>query len=282
MVVYADCHAHLVSVAEELGGAALREVLAAYGDARDAALAAGRPAPLLVDVGTEPADLAARADLIARADLVGDGPGGPPFLRMSAGVWPSAEALADPDRALRELEAAIAAHEASGGSVAAIGEGGLDYYHANGSREAQIELFEGQIALARRLGLPLVVHSREAFEDTRDILAAAGLDVPVLIHCFGYGPDEARAFLSLGCHISFAGNLTYKKADALREACALVPADRLLLETDAPYMNPEPRRGRPCTSLDVERTYAVAAKLRCLDTDELAEIVARNARTIFG
>ena len=105
---------------------------------------------------------------------------------------------------------------------------------------------------------------------------------PVLIHCFGYGPDEARAFLDLGCYLSFAGNLTFKKSDGLREACALVSEDRLLLETDAPFMNPMPNRGKPSSPADVERSYGFAASLRGVPVSSLAETVSRNARELFG
>jgi TatD DNase family protein len=201
---------------------------------------------------------------------------------MAAGVWPSAEALARPADALAALEASAAEAEALGSPVAAIGEGGLDYHHMNGERDAQIELFSGQIALAARMRLPLIVHSRDAFADTLAALSGARLSTPVIIHCFGYGPDEARAFLDLGCHLSFAGNLTYKKADALRAACALAPADRILVETDSPYMCPEPRRGRPCTPLDVGRTYAAAAAIRGVAAGELAGTVSANLAELLG
>jgi len=142
---------------------------------------------------------------------------------------------------------------------------------------AQAQLFESQLALASRLGLPMIVHSRDAASDTLSILRSSRLASPVLIHCFGYGPEEARAFLDLGCYISFAGNLTYKKSDALCEACVIVPADRLLLETDSPYMNPMPRRGEPCSPKDVERTYTFASRLRGVQAEDLAETVSANA-----
>ena len=291
--MYTDSHAHLSSVAVELGEAALAGVLAAYARAWEAALpgipaaaAASRdpagvagtlpPAPLLVDIGTEPEDFAQRRALLVR--LAG-GATLPPWLRMSLGVWPGREALAEPRTALERLSEAL---EAAGAEAAAIGECGLDYHHMDGSRAAQAELFEGQIGLARERGLALVVHSREAFEDTRDILRAARLASPVLVHCFGYGRKEAEAFLGLGAHLSFAGNLTYKKAEALREALAAVPAERLLLETDAPYMNPEPRRGRPSSPSDVVRSYEAAAALRGQAPEGLAASVAANARLLFG
>jgi TatD DNase family protein len=272
-MVLTDSHAHLTSVAESLGADALRVILDEY----EAAAAA----PLLVDIGTEPGDLPSRAALLEIARRTS-------FLRLSAGAWPSAESLADPRSSLAGLEAAVAAAARDGARVAAIGEGGLDYHHMEGPREAQAALFEGQLALAARLGLPMIVHSREAFADTLAIVAAARPSPtafeasPVIIHCFGYGPDEARAFLDSGCFVSFAGNLTYKGARPLREACALVPADRLLLETDAPYMNPMPLRGRPSSPRDVERTYEAAAILRGAEPGELAETVARNARALFG
>ena len=277
MRVLADSHAHLGGVAEELGEGALRDVLAAYASAWAAAAAEGGRGPILVDVGTESRDIASRAERLARAWAAA-----PPFLALTAGAWPSEEALGDPTRALRDLESAVADFAAAGGRCAAIGEGGLDYHHMNGSRAAQLGLFEGQLDLAARLGLPLVVHSREAFEDTLGAIASARPAVPVVIHCFGYGPAEARAFLDLGCMISFAGNLSYKKAGALREACALVPADRLLLETDSPYMNPEPRRGRPSSPLDLERTCAAAAALRGAEPAALAVAASRNAWSVFG
>jgi TatD DNase family protein len=276
-MVFTDSHAHLTSVAERIGADALRDILSEYEVAADAC---GAAAPILVDIGTEPGDLGARVALLepARAS----------FLRLSAGVWPSSESLADPRSSLDALEAAIAEAGRGGARVAAVGEGGLDYHRMEGPREAQAALFKGQLELAARLGLPMIVHSRDAFPDTLAIIAAARPDAaalsrsPVVIHCFGYGPDEARAFLDSGCFVSFAGNLTYKGASALREACALVPGERLLLETDAPYMNPMPLRGRPASPRDVARTYEAAAALRGSAVEELAETVSRNARALFG
>jgi TatD DNase family protein len=208
------------------------------------------------------------------------------FLRLTAGVWPSPENLASPEASLDALNRAIEMASASGLDIAAIGEGGLDYHYAEGVAgdlaHAQEKLFEGQLRLAARLGLPMIVHSRDAAADTISMLRSIPLSSPVIIHCFGYGPQEAQALLELGCFVSFAGNLTYKKSEGLREACALVPDDRLLLETDATYMNPMPFRGKSSSPRDVERTYAFAARLRGVSIEELAETVSRNARELFG
>lgn len=289
--VFTDSHAHLPDVAVRLGGAGLatlfEDYAAACGARAAGALGPGTAAaagPLLVDIGTEAGDFAARLALLGRHE----------FLRYSLGVWPGRDALAGPAASLASLEASLAA---AGGDAAAIGECGLDYHHMEGSREAQLALFEGQVALAVRQGLPLIVHSREAFEDTFAVVSRlrdggyrgaggseAGADrpdPPVVIHCFGYGPEEAAGFLGLGCYVSFAGNVTYKKADALREALMLVPRDRLLLETDSPYMNPEPLRGRPCSPQDIARTYAFAATLRGEEEASLAAAVTANARLLF-
>jgi TatD DNase family protein len=295
-MIFTDSHAHLSLVAKELGTEALSALLSGYADAEAAALREGRISPIILDPGTEPNDLPGRVSLLRGlcARIPGDRPspeaGGLScgFLRFAAGIWPSPENLASPKASLAALEQALSS-AASGGlgeRVVAIGEGGLDYHYEegleNGLKRAQGELFEGQLALASRLGLPMIVHSRESYADTLSFLRELKPSRPVIIHCFGYGPDEARAFLDLGCYISFAGNITYKKSEAQREACILVPPERLLLETDSPYMNPMPRRGHPASPLDVERSYEFAAALRGIAVEELAESVSRNARELFG
>jgi TatD DNase family protein len=265
-----------------MGEAFLSSLLGDYAAEARAAASERRTPPLLLDPGTEPDDLAGRIDLlgpVAREK----------YLRLAAGVWPSAENLASPAKSLETLEAALGEASRAGVRVAAIGECGLDYHHMEGSKEAQAELFSGQLALASRLSLPIIVHSRDAAADTLALVESAlaisrgaGRGASVVIHCFGYGPDEARAFLGLGCLVSFAGNLSYKGSESLRAALAVVPEDRLLLETDAPYMNPSPRRGKPSSPADIERTYALAAGLRGVDVASLAETVSRNAWKLFG
>jgi TatD DNase family protein len=274
--MFTDSHAHLSWVAERLGGDAFGGMLDSYDAAAVEAVSKGLPPSLLVDVGTEPDDLPARIEFLRPHERSS-------FLRLTAGLWPSAESLAAPERSVAVLEEAITKAAAGGVRVAAIGEGGLDYHHMNASRESQAELFELQLDLALRLGLPMIVHSRDAFKDTLSIVAPWTIrGLPVLIHCFGYGAAEALKFLEAGCYISFAGNLTYKGADALREACTLVSADRLLLETDAPYMNPMPHRGKNSSPLDIERSYAAAAAIRKSSVEDLAELVTRNAHKFFG
>jgi TatD DNase family protein len=285
--IFTDTHAHLSLVAEELGTDALDALLADYAEAQAAAALEGRSGPLLLDPGTEPEDLSARIALLgfgSAPSLARSAEARASFLRLAAGVWPSGDNLVSPDASLAKLVSAIAEASRLGVRVAAIGEGGLDYRHMEGSKEAQAELFAGQLALAFRLSLPMIVHSRAAAADTLALIERAGErpSAPVIIHCFGYGPEEARAFLGQGCWISFAGNLTYKGSEALRAACASVPEDRLLLETDSPYMNPMPRRGKSATPADVARTYAFAAELRGTSVEELAETVSRNARILFG
>lgn len=303
-MIFTDSHAHLSFVAREKGEDALAALLSEYGAAAAAAALTGGAAPLILDPGTEPADLPDRAALLARLSPAREGAGTergrtelgragrlPSFLRLAAGVWPSPENLSSPAASMAALEAAIAAYcaprdAAQPGLIAAVGEGGLDYHYAEGLegglKSRQAELFEAQLSLASRLGLPMIVHSRDAAADTLGLLRRLGPSRPVLIHCFGYGPEEARAFLDLGCFISFAGNLSYKKNEALREACALVPPERLLLETDAPYMNPMPERGKPSSPGDVPRTYACAALVRKVDAEELSETVSLNAHRLFG
>jgi TatD DNase family protein len=164
----------------------------------------------------------------------------------------------------------------------AIGEVGIDLHWHYATLKEQEILFRDQIGIAVEKCLPLIVHSRDAFEDTYRILSDHRFKTPVIIHCFGYGPIEAEKFLSNGYTISFAGNLTYPKAVPIQESLKLVPADRLLLETDCPYLSPQPVRGEKNNPLNVKYTYEYASALKGLDTAVLAEQVDKNFRKIFG
>jgi len=290
-----DSHAHLSLVAEELGADALAAVLDSYalawgeGARGEPSSPGSRPAPgaalaqpsaqslptkspakpFLVDIGVEPGDFRGRFELSGER----------PFLRYALGVWPGHPWVEDPAAALRGLEESL---EAAGKRASAVGECGLDYHYERDSAAAQRVLFEGQIEIAKRRSLPLIVHSRDAFSDTLAVLGSAGALPPTIIHCFGYGAAEAEAFLALGCAISFAGNITFKKSEGLNAALLLVPAEKLLLETDSPYMNPTPRRGKPSTSADIERTYAYVAEARKTDPAELELTVSNNVQALFG
>jgi TatD DNase family protein len=128
--------------------------------------------------------------------------------------------------------------------VVAVGECGLDYHYDHSPRDVQRRVFAEQIALAHQLDLALVIHTREAWDDTFDLLTAEGPPERTVFHCFSGGPEEARRCLDLGASLSFSGIVTFKTADDLRAAAALCPADRLMVETDSPYLAPIPHRGR--------------------------------------
>jgi TatD DNase family protein len=165
--------------------------------------------------------------------------------------------------------------------VVAIGEIGMDFSGRSSPPKVQEAAFRGQLALASLLGLPVVIHVRDAGERVRAILGE-GLGVRGMIHCYSEGPDELAAWLDLGLHISFAGTLTYPGTDALKDAAARVPADRLLAETDAPYLAPQNVRGRRNEPLYVAATHAALAHLRGVDIGDLAGQIAGNARDLFG
>lgn len=143
--------------------------------------------------------------------------------------------------------------------VVAIGECGLDYHYEHSPREVQRTAFADQIALAHAHDLALVIHTREAWDDTFEVLAAEGVPERTVFHCFTGGPDEARRALDVGGVLSFSGIVTFKNAEDVRAAVALCPLDRLLVETDAPYLAPVPHRGernRPAWVVDVGRAVA--------------------------
>ena len=186
------------------------------------------------------------------------------------------EASGFDDADLAELQA-LAAHP----RCIAIGETGLDYYREDTPREDQARAFSAQIELARTTGTPLTIHTRNAEEDTLAQLAAEADGLSVVIHCFSM-PDRLQECVERGYAISFAGNVTYKSAAALAEAARAVPAERLLVETDAPYLTPQAVRKHRNQPAHVVHTAAFVAELRGVSLGELDAIVERNAARVFG
>jgi TatD DNase family protein len=165
--------------------------------------------------------------------------------------------------------------------VVAVGEIGMDFSGRSAPPEVQEAAFRGQLALASLLDLPVVIHVRDAGDRVRAILGE-GVAIRGMIHCYSEGPDELDAWLALGLHISFAGTITYPGSDRLRAAAAGVPPDRLLAETDSPYLAPQNARGRRNEPLYVAATHAGLARERGADIGDLAAQIARNARELFG
>jgi TatD DNase family protein len=179
------------------------------------------------------------------------------------------EALADVERAAGEEQAR------------AIGETGLDYHRDYAPRDAQRQAFEAQLELAARLGLPVVVHTRAAEDDTFGMLREHADGATVVLHCFST-PERLEECVERGYMCSFAGNVTYPRAQQLRQAAVEVPEELLLVETDSPYLSPQPLRGRPNEPANVTRTAAFVAELRQVRYEELERTVERNAARVFG
>ena len=165
----------------------------------------------------------------------------------------------------------------------AVGEIGLDYHYDGTDEAAQKRAFAEQLELADALGLPFAAHSRDAAQDTLNILKdnKGKLSHGGVMHCFSGSPETAKEYLKLGLYISFAGPVTFKNARRLDEVAKIVPADRLLAETDSPYLAPEPVRGTLNTPLNVVRVYEKLAALRGEDAEELALQIRKNAYTLF-
>jgi TatD DNase family protein len=159
-----------------------------------------------------------------------------------------------------------------------VGETGLDFFRDLAPHDQQRRLFEEQLELASELGKPVVIHNRDADRETAKVLA--GFAGTVVLHCFS-SPGLLEPALERGYYVSFAGNVTYPKADSLRAAAKRVPADRILAETDSPYLAPQPRRGRPNEPAHVVHTVAALAAARGEDADELAEQIDANAAAAF-
>jgi len=166
--------------------------------------------------------------------------------------------------------------------VVAVGETGLDFHYELSPRESQVEVFKRQIALAGACGLPVVVHCRDAHEECLAILSEFASQVKGVIHCFTRDLDTARRYIALGFFISIPGVVTFQKAEELRETVKGLPVERMLIETDSPYLSPEPMRGKRCEPAYVRYTAQAIASLKSLTLDDVARLTTLNARTLFG
>ena len=166
--------------------------------------------------------------------------------------------------------------------VGGIGEGGFDLFYEHSARDEQEIAFRQHVALAHDLDRALVIHSRDAWHDTFAVLEAAGVPPRTVFHCFTGGPDEARRALDLGAHLSFSGIVSFKNADDVRGAAALVPLDRVLVETDAPFLAPVPHRGKPNRPAWVVDVGAALAEAMGRPVEEVAAATSRNATAVFG
>ncbi len=201
-----------------------------------------------------------------------------------AGVWASVGTHPHHAEAEKEeVSAAKLAELAAHPKVIAIGEAGLDYFYDRSPREVQHAVFREHIAAARETGLPLVIHTREAEEDTAAILeeeTAKGA-FPFVMHCFSSAPWLAERALELGGYVSFSGIVTFRKGEEVREAAKLVPPERLLVETDAPFLAPEPYRGRVCEPAHSAVTLRFLADLKGVGVEEMARITSENFFRLF-
>lgn len=239
-----------------------------YDADREAVLARARAAGLagMIVVAAGP-DVDSNRRAIAVAEREAD-------CRAVVGIHPHFAERVD-DR-LRDAIRDLAAHP----EVVGIGETGLDFHYDHSPRDRQREEFRRFAALARELALPLVVHSRNAADETLAILREERVDRGVM-HCFTYDAAVARKVVDLGLHVSFSGIVTFKNAGDLREAARIVPGDRLLVETDSPYLAPEPKRGGRNEPARVVDVVARVAQVRKVSAEEVGALTAGNARALF-
>jgi TatD DNase family protein len=237
---------------------------------RDEVIARARAAGVtaIINIGIDPESSEKAIDLARRHE----------GLFAAVGVHPTSR-VPDEGAALERIESLARAHR---GRAVAIGEIGLDYHWKDVPRDVQKERLLAQLALARRLELPVVFHCREALEDLLAIVEAEQERPPGVFHCFSGGPSEAERALRLGFHVSFAGNVTYPKATVLHEAARAVPLERLLLETDCPFLSPQPVRGKRNEPAHVRHTRDFLARLKGVGEREIEEATDAAARRLFG
>ena len=245
MIEWFDNHCHLSENAEE-------EILKAR-----KALVAG-----FINVGT---DFETSSEAIEKAKILPD-------------VW--ATAGVHPHEARKGIDGIEGLLEDS--NVVAVGEAGLDYHYDHSPREDQKKVFAQQIELANKSGLPLVIHTREAWEDTFKILDSEGVPKSIVFHCFTGGTIEAKECLERGAYLSFSGIITFKNSESLREAASECPLDRAMIETDSPYLTPVPFRGKKNEPANVVLVGQELAYLQDKSPEEIALATTQNALDFYG
>ena len=240
----------------------------------------------VVCVGTDPATSRQAVELArsVRSEVASAAAGGGGTLPEDFGVWATMGLHPhDASQGIDELEVALEEELRSGrGLVVAVGECGFDYHYEHSPRAAQRIAFAAQVELARRHDLTLVVHSREAWDDTFDVLRAAGPPDRSVLHCFTGGPDEARQCLDMGAYLSFSGIVTFKGAQDVRDAAAMCPLDRLLVETDAPFLAPAPHRGKQNRPAWVVEVGEALSHIKGVTPAALAESSTAATRAAFA
>ena len=167
--------------------------------------------------------------------------------------------------------------------VKAIGEIGLDYFHEDVPKEVQIHWFRKQLELAEELKLPVVIHSRDAAKDTMDIMKEMQAEnTGGIIHCFSYGKEMAREYLDMGLYLGIGGVVTFKNAKKLKETVQYAPLSQLVLETDCPYMSPEPNRGKRNSSSNLPYVAQAIAELKRITAEEVIDVTRQNAEKLLG
>ncbi len=261
----ADTHCHL-DIADGADGDWLRTADAVR-------LAASVGVTRIVQIGCDLAGAAWAVDVASEHDAIVAG------VALHPNEAPRLAASGSLDQALSKIE-----HLAtSSDRVRAVGETGLDYFRTGPEGQApQHESFRAHIAMAREHDKTLVIHDRDAHADVLRILDEEGVPERVVMHCFSGDAAVARAFVDRGCFLSFAGTVTFKNAERLREALGATPLDRVLVETDAPFLTPAPHRGRPNASYLIPHTLRRMAEVKRADLDELCRAVDANTDRAFG
>lgn len=220
----------------------------------------------MVNVGTNPETSRLSLDLAQKYD----------FIWASAGIHPN-DALEGTRENFQAIEDLLRHPR-----MVAIGEVGLDFYRDHAPQEVQKDLFSRFLALYKKIKKPLIIHCRDAYDALYEMLAAEK-QAPYrgVMHCFSSGAEDMKRFVDLGFYISFAGPLTYRKNDVLRQACKECPMDRILLETDAPFLPPQSMRGKRNESSLMMETARTAAEVKGISLEELGKITTRNAQKLF-
>ena len=199
------------------------------------------------------------------------------FIYAAVGIHPH-EADTVNEQSLAEIKSLARSEK-----VKAIGECGLDFYYDNSPREVQKEAFKKELELAEELKLPAVIHSREAAEQTFEILDnSADFSANLIFHCYAYGPKEIEEVIKRDYYAAFGGLITFNNAKGIRQALKKMPLDRILLETDAPYLTPEPHRGKRNESAYLEHIVKKAAEIKEISVEKMAEITTENAERLYN